>query len=148
MTIKHHLPSPHDTALARQSRQMLSPFVGQNHPLRLQILDADRPESIELPAGAVALLLEILEAMASGRGIVVMPENTELTTVEAASILNVSRPFLITLLESGQIPYRKVGAHRRVRLEDVVRYKAQIDHEREQVLDRLVEDAQENDMGY
>lgn len=63
-------------------------------------------------------------------------------------MLNVSRPFLIKLLEDGSIPHRKVGKHLRVRTEDVMSYKAAIDNEREAVLDQLAADAQEQDMGY
>ena len=86
--------------------------------------------------------------MATGRGVTLIPEDAELTTVESADILNVSRPYLIGLLENGDIPFRKVGAHRRVRLEDVMSYKEKVDQERESVLDELVEDAQDQNMGY
>lgn len=78
----------------------------------------------------------------------IITEDAELTTVQAADILHVSRPFLIKLLEAGQIPYRRVGKHRRIRMEDVMDYKQAIDQEREAVLDWLVADAQEQDMGY
>ena len=111
-------------------------------------LEAEKEQPIQLPAAAVALLMDILEAMAAGRGITIIPENAELTTVEAADVLNVSRPFLIKLLDEGAIPHRKVGTHRRVRMEDVMNYKTKIDAEREAVLDQLVADAQEHDMGY
>ena len=63
-------------------------------------------------------------------------------------MLNVSRPFLIKLLDQKAIPHRKVGKHRRVRMEDVMAYKNAIDREREQVLDRLTREAQTHDMGY
>jgi excisionase family DNA binding protein len=86
--------------------------------------------------------------MAAGRGVTIIPENAELTTVQAAAILNVSRPFLVRLLDNGGIPHRKVGKHRRIRMEDVMAYKTRIDHEREAVLDQLVAEAQEHDMGY
>ena len=76
------------------------------------------------------------------------PENAELTTLQAADILNVSRLFLIKLLEDGQIPYIKVGKHQRIRMEDAMSYKQTADRERESVLDQLVADAQEQDMGY
>ncbi|HXW71158.1 MAG TPA: helix-turn-helix domain-containing protein [Methylocella sp.] len=92
--------------------------------------------------------MDILEAMAAGHGVTIIPESAELTTVQAAELLNVSRPFLIKLLDNGVIPHRKVGKHRRVRMEDVMAYKAAIDREREGVLDRLVGEAQEQDMGY
>jgi excisionase family DNA binding protein len=101
-----------------------------------------------VPPGAVLLLMDILEAMASGRGVTIIPENAELTTVQAADVLNVSRPFLIRLLEQKALPSRKVGTHRRVRMEDVMTYKARIDADREAVLDQLVAEAQENGMGY
>ena len=117
-------------------------------PLTLRVKDAEKEKPIELPAGAVALLMDILEAMAGGRGVTIIPENAELTTVQAAEVLNVSRPFLIKLLDDRAIPHRKVGKHRRILMEDVMAYKAAIDQEREAVLDELVRDAQEHGMGY
>jgi len=141
-------PSPGDAAIARASGQRLSRYVRPQRSLTLRVSDAGQEEPLELPAGAVSLLMEILEAMAAGRGVTIMPVNAELTTVQAAEALNVSRPFLIKLLDSGEIPHRKVGRHRRVRLEDVIAYKAGIDKEREAILDELVADAQSEDMGY
>lgn len=141
-------PSAQDAATARVSGQILSHYAQQNRALTLRVRDAGQDKPIELPAGAVALLMEILEAMASGRGVTIIPENAELTTVQAADVLNVSRPFLIKLLDEGAIPHRKVGKHRRVRMEDVMAFKAKIDSERESVLDELVRDAQEQGMGY
>jgi excisionase family DNA binding protein len=114
----------------------------------VRVLDAGQDQPIELPAGAVALLMDILEAMAAGQGVSLIPENAELTTVQAAVVLNVSRPYLIKLLEENAIPHRKVGKHRRIRMEDVMAYKARIDREREAVLDQLTLEAQQNDMGY
>ena len=148
MVTRQRPPTSQESTLARTSRQLLSRYAQENQPLTLRVIDADQAEPIELPAGAVAMLMDILDAMAAGRGITLIPENAELTTVEAADILNVSRPFLIKLLEEGQIPYRKVGRHRRVRLEDVMNYKKAIDQEREEVLDQLAADAQQHDMGY
>lgn len=141
-------PTAQDAAIARASGQRLSRFARTNRPLTLRVTDAEQEQPIELPAGAVSLLMDILEAMAAGRGITLIPENAELTTVQAAEILNVSRPFLIGLLESKAIPHHKVGKHRRVRMEDVMAYKDRIDREREAVLDQLVAEAQEHDMGY
>jgi excisionase family DNA binding protein len=141
-------PSPQDAAIARASGQLLSRYAKQRRPLTLRVRDADQDQPLELPTGAVALLMDILEAMAAGRGVTIIPENAELTTVQAAEILNVSRPFLIKLLEENAIPHRKVGKHRRIRMEDVMDYKARIDRDREAVLDQLVREAQEQDMGY
>lgn len=141
-------PSPQDAAIARTSGQLLSRFAQRKRPLTLRVRDAGRDEPLELPIGAVELLMDILEAMAAGRGLTLIPENAELTTVQAAEILNVSRPFLIRLLDENRIPHRKVGKHRRIRMEDVMAYKARIDSDREAVLDRLAAEAQEQDMGY
>jgi excisionase family DNA binding protein len=141
-------PSQQDVELARASGQRLSRYADAKSPLRLRVADSGQDEPIELPAGAVGLLMEILEAMAAGRGVTLIPENAELTTVQAASVLNVSRPFLIKLLDEGALPHRKVGKHRRVRMEDVMAYKKRIDEEREAVLEELTREAQEQEHGY
>jgi len=148
LTHRQPPPSAQEAALARSSGQSLSRLIRNNRPLILKVTDAEQEQPIELPPGAVLLLMDILEAMAAGRGVTLIPENAELTTVQAADVLNVSRPFLIKLLEEKALPCRKVGAHRRIRMEDVMAYKARIDADREAVLDKLVAEAQENDMGY
>jgi len=141
-------PTAQDATLARVSGQQLSRYARPKRSLSLRVTEADQEQPIELPAGAVSLLMDILEAMAAGRGVTIIPENAELTTVQAASLLNVSRPFLIKLLAEGALPHRKVGKHRRILIDDVMAYKGRIDAEREAVLDQLTAEAQENDMGY
>jgi excisionase family DNA binding protein len=141
-------PSKDDAELARASGQRLARVARRKEPLTIRVRDAGQEETIELPAGAVKLLMAILEDMASGRAITIVPQNAELTTQQAADIMNVSRPFLIQLLENKKLPFRLVGSHRRVRFEDVLRYKEHIDAERRRVLDQLVAEAQDLDMGY
>lgn len=104
--------------------------------------------SIPLPAPAVSALVETLQHLANGHGVAVQPLTEEISTQEAANLLFVSRPFMVKLLEEGKIPFRKVGAHRRVRREDVAAYKRQIDEARHRVLDELQAQAQELGMGY
>ena len=141
-------PSAQDAALARASGQRLSRYKGRNQSLSIRVLDAEQDQPLELPAGAVSLLMNILEAMAAGQGVSIIPENAELTTVQAANVLNVSRPYLIKLLAEKAIPHRKVGKHRRILMEDVMAYKRRTDEEREAVLDQLAREAQEEGMGY
>lgn len=105
--------------------------------------DGDDRDEIVVPQAAFKLFVEILAAMANGQGVTVMPLHAELTTQEAADLLNVSRPFVVRLLEAGQIPCKKVGTHRRIRLVDVLRYKERDDAERRRMLDELSADAQD-----
>lgn len=140
-------PSAQDAAIARSSGQVLSPSVKREDSLTLIVREAGRELPIQLPAGAVALLMDILEAMAACRGVTLLPESAELTSVHAAKVLNVSRPFRIKLLEDNVLPHCKVGKHRRIRMEDVMAYRAKIDREREAVLDQLVREEQEQAMG-
>ena len=141
-------PTAQEVAIARASGQRLSRYRDRAKPLSIRVLDVDQEQPLELPAGAVALLMDILEAMAAGRGVSIIPENAELTTVQAAEVLNVSRPYLIKLLAEKAIPHRKVGKHRRILIEDVMTYKKRIDRAREAVLDQLAAEAQEDDLGY
>lgn len=141
-------PSARDAEIARYTSQRLAKYVTADKPLSLRINKLQPAEVIDLPEGAVKLLLGILDAMAAGRGVIIIPENVELTTVEASNILNVSRPYLIKLLEERAIPHRKVGRHRRILLEDVIAYKNSIDAGRKKVLEQLTIEAQEDNMGY
>ncbi len=137
-----------EAELARTSGQRLIPLARSGRPLTIRVPNAGLEEIIKLPAGAVKLLAKILEDMAAGRAVMILPQEAELTTQQAANFLNVSRPFLIRLLEGGTMPFRLVGTHRRIRFEDVRRYKESIDAKRRKVLDRLAAEAQELGMGY
>jgi excisionase family DNA binding protein len=141
-------PTKADADLARVSGERLLPLAQRKLPLTVGVCDAGQEETIELPAGAVKLLQAILEEMGAGHAVTIMPRNAELTTQQAANFLNVSRPFLIQLLEQGKLLHRLVGKHRRVRFEDVLRFKEKDDAERRQIRDQLVAEAQELNMGY
>lgn len=148
VTYRRLPPNETDSRVARKTKQQLAAYAQEERSLTVRITDSEQDTAIEIPAGAVSLLMDILDAMASGQGVTLIPENAELTTVQAADVLNVSRPYLVKLLENGKIPFRKVGKHRRVLMEDVMAYKRTIDQKREKVLDQLVADAQAQNMGY
>ncbi len=138
------IPSTDDSRIAKRSSKTLSQYVSRNLSIRVNATN----DEIELPEGAVRLLVDILTNMAEGNAVTLIPVHVELTTKQAADILGVSRPFLIRLLEEGKIPFRKVGTHRRVYFKDVQVYKIQIAKERQSVLTQLVEEAQALDVGY
>lgn len=142
-------PTEADTQLAQESSRRLAGKIGKKNSVRIQVLDdGKQAETIAVPASALRLLLHILTEMAQGNAVTLIPVHAELTTQQAADLLNVSRPFLVDLLESGQIPHRKVGSHRRVLFRDVMDYKRKIDEDRLKALDELAAQAQELNMGY
>jgi excisionase family DNA binding protein len=104
--------------------------------------------SIPLPNAVVPLLQRILEEFASGHDVTVMSTKAELTTQQAADLLSVSRPHLVKLLETGALPFHKVGTHRRVVLEDALEYQRREDAARLEVLAELTREAQELGLGY
>ena len=140
---KYALPTEQESQIARQARAKIIPFVQEDAPATLHINGASRDESIELPAGTLEFLKEILEALAAGHGVTIVPQHAVLTTRQAAEILNFSRPHLIKLLNAGEIPFHKVGSHHRIRREDVMRYKQKFDEERDAFLTWLVAESEE-----
>lgn len=142
-------PSETDVLLAEKSSHHLQRFLGQESEYQVQLLTGNHSnEVVMLPDFAIELFVYILSEVAKGNEVTIMTTQTELTTQQAAKMLNVSRPFLIQLLEKGEIPYHKVGSHRRIRLEDVMRYKQEILTKSRAALDELTAQAQELDMGY
>jgi excisionase family DNA binding protein len=144
-------PTPDEAILAQQSIRQLAHFVAakRKKPLQLRIQPEGAPEEIvSIPASAFRLLNDILTQMAKGNAVTLIPVHAELTTQQAADLLNVSRPFLVDQLEKSIIPFRKVGTHRRVLFKDLMEYKAVMDRNRLKALDELAAQAQELDMGY
>ncbi|WP_018952671.1 helix-turn-helix domain-containing protein [Thioalkalivibrio sulfidiphilus] len=144
------LPSAEEIALARESGRALSAYL-QTHAETQQIEifdDKGAAHPVCVPVSALRLLVDVLTEIGEGNAVSIIPIHAELTTQEAADVLNVSRPFLVQLLERGEIPFHKVGTHRRVRYQDVIAYKERIDADRNKALDALAEQAQGLKMGY
>lgn len=113
-------------------------------PAVVRVVDDD--VELVVPRGAVELLARILAYMANGHSVSVVPEHAELTTQQAADLLNVSRPYLIGLLESGEIEFRRVGTHRRVQAGSLVAYQHRDDMRRRAAADELTQLAQDLDL--
>jgi excisionase family DNA binding protein len=142
-------PTEADSQLAEESSRRLAAHVVTRRVVRIRVLDdGQRGETVAIPASALRLLQHILTEMAQGNAVTLIPVNAELTTQQAADLLNVSRPFLVRLLEEKAIPHRKVGTHRRVLFEDLMAYRRRVDADRLKALDELAAQAQELDMGY
>ncbi len=99
--------------------------------------------SIELPQSIHSLLVSVVDILKAGDGVSIIPLHAELTTVQAADILNVSRPHLIKQIEAGALPHHMVGSHRRLRLLDVLAYRDQLDVEANRALDEMAADAED-----
>ncbi|MCY4465517.1 MAG: helix-turn-helix domain-containing protein [Chloroflexi bacterium] len=136
-------PVQEEIELARRAKQTLARQIKPDANMQLRIGSDSGGEELLLPAKAATLLLEILKHMTKGLDVVVTPLQPELTTGQAAEILNVSRPHLVKLLESGEIPFHKVGRNRRIRREDVMVYSEVLHRQRDAFLDRLVAESQE-----
>ena len=98
---------------------------------------------IELPESVFQALCQVIYYMLQGRAVSIIPVNKEITTQEAADFLNVSRPFLVKLLEQGEIPFVKVGTHRRIRFNDVLEYKKSRDETRKRGLAEITHIAED-----
>jgi excisionase family DNA binding protein len=142
-------PTEKETILAQESSQSLSSYLGSESSQILKVI-SDQGESltIKVPTSAFRLFIDILTQMAHGNSITLMPIDAELTTQQAAEILNVSRPYLIKLLESGEISFRKVGTRRKILYQDLREYKNKINAKRRETLAELAAQAQELNMGY
>ena len=149
-TNKPIIPTEDEIKLSQESSRLLAPLIQDcASTIQVKIVKQDGNEQdVVIPATTFHLLVDILSQMAQGNAVSIVPIHAELTTQEAADILNVSRPFLIKLIESKEIPCRKVGRHRRIRFTDLMEYKQNTDSQRTQALDELAAQAQELNMGY
>jgi len=136
-------PTDEDVRIARESAPKLSRLAHARGAVDVTVGRGAEAEKMQLPQAVLEMLSVILDELADGHTVTVAPLDREITTQAAADLLNVSRPYLIKQLEAGQIPFRKVGTHRRVRLADVLRYRARLEAEAERAYSELVELSQE-----
>jgi len=134
--IGSRLPSDTERAVANQLRQVIASHAAGDAKLR--ILDDDRHQTeLTLTPALSKLLIQLLEHIGRGDAVTLVPVTQMLSTQQAADILNVSRPYLISVLEKGDIPHTAVGRHRRIKAEDLFAYKRARDGRREDALSAL-----------
>lgn len=140
------LPDDAVTAEASQALEGLAGFL-RSHPTpsaRVALVaDDEERTDVVVPAEVVRLLIDMLEHLSRGDAVTVAPVHAELTTQQAADLLNVSRPHVVKLLERGEIPHRRVGNRRKVRLVDVMTYRRMDEKRRHAALDELTREAEE-----
>lgn len=144
------LPTLETAQRAKKALQVLDKVTAgrANRTLEVRPSGGKPGASVTVPREAFDLFRQILHHMAQGHAVTIVPVQAELTTQQAADLLNVSRPYLIELLESDKIPFRRVGSHRRILASDLLAYQAQDEAARRAALRELAEEAQELDMGY
>ena len=137
--IGDRLPSPGERAAANQLRRILASQATQQHDQKLRVTGEAGDAEVILSPGLSTLLMEVLRHIGKGDAVTLVPVSQMLTTQQAADILNVSRPFLISVLEKGDIPHELVGRHRRIKANDLFAYKKHRDEKRGAALSDLAE---------
>ena len=136
----------HDPIVAddaeRDALRELVETLERHQPSQARLVGPDAHETT-IPPSLYAVLVEALRLLTEGNGVSVLPVAAELTTQQAADLLNVSRPFVVKLLEDGGIPFHKVGSHRRISLQDLLAYKARRDGHARDTLQQLITESQE-----
>jgi excisionase family DNA binding protein len=151
--VMDRLESKEDVELAKAAQRCIVSALDHSRAVNIAILE-DEVERIQdapilkLPPKVLRLFADMLGSLAQGNAVAIMPKELYVSTQEAAMFLNVSRPYLIRMLDEGKIPYHKVGTHRRIKFEDVVTYRDRRNKASHAALQELVDQAQELDMGY
>jgi excisionase family DNA binding protein len=146
-----HRPSKEEqkeAKLAHDTLEGTSKYLEKEKGNHRVVLSVDESVKVSVPESALNFLLKYLHSLSEGQAVSILPVESEMSTQQAADILNVSRPHLVKMLENDEIPHHKVGRHRRINARDLIEYKRNRDEEREGLLDDLASQAQELDMGY
>lgn len=150
LKVQDFTPSKEDAILADKALRSLSTLMDGKGDLskQFQLASLSKFKGLAVPIGIFELMLEILNQAAQGHSVTLIPSNKEFTTQEAADLLNVSRPFIIKLLEEGKIPFHKVGAHRRIKAQDLMSYQRKSDEESMKAFQEMANLAQDAGLGY
>ncbi len=131
-------PSKQEQLTAMESYDALTATLNQIHSKNPEIGIEETEEKIKIPLKALRLLAQILKVTGEGKPISIVPVATEMTTQAAAELLGCSRPHVVKLLENGEIAFTKVGRHRRVKFEDVVKYQKEMKVKQEALIIKMM----------
>lgn len=132
-------PSKEEQLIAQKSYSVLASSIDQLRTDNPEIEIEETEEKIRIPISALRLLADILKQISQGNPISIVPIATEMTTQAAAELLGCSRPHVVRLLEEGKIPFTKVGRHRRIKYEDIVRFKKDMKSKQRKRIQKLME---------
>lgn len=135
--IGSHLATEEMSASARQLSQIIRPQLGEDNVVRVKFQTSSE-QTLEIDPKLAKLLVEMMDLLGEGEGVTFVPISKRLTTQQAADILNVSRPYLVGLLEGGEIPFHKIGRHRRILAKDLFEYKRKKEANRSDALEDLM----------
>lgn len=147
-------PTEAEEAQAKESLETLAPLERERNQSSVTDVEVGtvsmtvEGRKVEVPALAYQMFLRLLTEMAAGNAVTLIPYHSELTTQQAADILNVSRPYVIKLLNQEKIPYRKVNRHRRIRFDDLMEFKRIQAAQREADMLELMAEGQSLGIGY
>lgn len=147
------LENREEVELAKAAQRCIVSALDNSNAVNIAIVEdnvekLDNSPLLRLPPKVLRLIADLLGALAEGKTVSVVPKDLDVTTQEAAMFLNVSRPYLIRLLEEGKIRFHKVGSHRRIRFDDIVHYKEERTRKSNDALQALADQAQEIGMDY
>ena len=140
-----------EAEMAKTAQRCIMAALDHSKAHRITLVDRrskNQAPVLELPPKALRFFADLLGAMSQRQPVSLIPQKHELTTQEAAAFLNVSRPFVVKQLEDGKIPYRKVGRHRRVEFEQLVKYQESLRRDTDSALQDLADQAQALKQGY
>ena len=141
--------SPLDREMARVAQRCLMEALDHSRAASITLTtESGEHPSIDLPPASLKIIGQVLGMMSAGRPIVLMPAKQEMSTVEAANFLNVSRPFVIKEIKAGRLEHRMVGTHRRIAFSDLVEYAQGMQSRRLEALDRMAANAAELGLEY
>lgn len=131
-----------EATIAKAATEKLRAVADAGQDISIVVQDRDQPRVVvPLPARAVELIVRLLDSMSHRVPVSIIPHEAELTTQQAADYLNVSRPYLVGLLDRGEIDHRVVGRHRRVRFGDLLAYERKSRESRRDAMNRMAEEA-------